>query len=61
MVWSRAVIVPATAVGVPPVPPALPTATTGWPTLTFGGLAGGDVFSPEAFCSWSSATSSVTE
>ena len=30
--WFRAVIDPPAALGVPPVPPALPTPTTAWPT-----------------------------
>ncbi len=32
MDWSRAVIEPPAALGVPPVPPALPTPTMAWPT-----------------------------
>ena len=32
--WLRPVMLPPALLGVPPVPPALPTATTDWPTAT---------------------------
>ena len=54
-----AVTLPAAAVSVP-VPPALPTPMTASPTLTSAALAASfAVCRPEAFCSLSTATSSV--
>jgi len=63
--WSPAVIVrltalmmPGATVGLPPWPPALPMARTGVPSETCEELPTETVFRPEAFCNWSSATSS---
>ena len=64
--WSPAMIVrlvalmmPCATVGLPPCPPALPMARTGVPSETWAELPTETVFRPEAFCNWSSATSSV--
>ena len=57
--WSSARTVPATALGVPPTPPALPTATTSSPTRTDADEPSGATVSPEAPFSRSTATSWV--
>ena len=57
MDWFRPVTVPATAVGVPPLPRALPTATTSSPTETVPESPSGAVFRPEAPDSFSTAMS----
>ena len=57
--WFRAVIVPAATDGVPPLPPALPSATTCSPEVTCDELPGDTVASPDAPCSCSTAMSSV--
>ena len=63
---SRAVICrlsatsdPPATLGVPPTPPALPRATTAWPTATFDESASWAVFRPKAPCNWMSATSAL--
>jgi hypothetical protein len=61
MVWANAVMVPVTTGSAPPVPPALPMATTGWPTDRSDELPVVTVVSPETSWSWRRATSSVTE
>ena len=58
MVWLTPVMVPTTG-RAPPWPSALPMATTGLPILTESELPSGIVFSPDAFCSLITATSSV--
>ena len=50
---------PVTTLGVPPVPPALPMATTWSPVATFDESAALMVVRPEAPSSWMTATSSV--
>ena len=57
--WLRAVTVPPAALGVPPVPPALPTPTTSWPTEAVEESARLAVVRPEALWSWSTAMSFV--
>src|SRR6185437_15853459 len=59
MDWLIALTVPDAAVGVPPVPPALPTAVTAMPTLTLDESPSLAVASPLASLSWITATSSV--
>jgi len=54
-----AVTLPFAALGVPPVPPALPTAVTASPALTSDESPIFAVCRPDAFCSWITATSSV--
>ncbi len=61
MLWSRAVTAPATALGVPPLPRALPMATIDWPTASEPAPPVVTVPSPDAPWSWTRATSSVTE
>ena len=58
MVLPVAVTLPVATDGVPPLPRALPTATTFWPACTPAELRL-TVCRPEAFCSWSTATSLV--
>ena len=58
MVLPVAVTLPVATDGVPPLPPALPSATTFWPLCTPEELRL-TVCSPEAFTSWSTATSRV--
>ena len=57
--WPSLVTVPETALGVPPLPPALPMATTAWPTLA-GALAKETVRRCDAPVICSTATSAVT-
>ena len=45
----------------PPRPPALPRATTAWPTFSFDELPSLTVFRPVAVVIWSTATSSEME
>ena len=59
MVRFSAVIVPLVTVGEPPVPPALPMATTPVPRLTLAESPTDTVFSPDAPTSLISATSST--
>ena len=59
MVRFSAVIVPLVTVGVPPVPPALPMATTPVPRVTLAESPTDTVFSPDAPTSLISATSST--
>ncbi len=49
--WLSAVTVPPAALGVPPVPPALPTPTTCSPTETLLPVPSEAVVRPEAFFS----------
>src|SRR6478752_5596844 len=58
IVWSRAVTWPGAALGVPPVPPAFPTAVTESPTDTLADEMWA-VCSPDASDSFKTATSSV--
>ncbi len=58
MVRPVPVTLPVATDGVPPLPPALPSATTFWPLCTPEELRL-TVVRPEAFCSWSTATSLV--
>jgi len=60
IVRLRLVIVPEVTVGVPPWPPALPSATTRSPSLTALEFPTWMVFSPDAPTSFSSATSWVS-
>ena len=53
----RPVILPTATDGVPPLPPAFPSATTFWPTAADEDLPVLTVCSPEAPCSCSTATS----
>ena len=55
--WLRAVTVPPAALGVPPVPPALPTPTTFSPTATLDELSMAAVCRPDALWSCRTATS----
>ncbi len=57
--WFRAVTLPGAAVGVRPVPPALPMAVTGSPTLTVDESPSWAVDSPEALASWRTARSAL--
>src|ERR1700722_20414991 len=59
MDWSRPWMVPCAVDGRPPWPPALPSASTAWPTLALLESDSVTVCSPEAPTSWSRATSSV--
>ena len=59
MDWSRALMVPCAVDGRPPLPPALPSASTASPTLALLESDSVTGFSPDAPTSWSSATSSV--
>ena len=49
--WLRAVTVPAATDGVPPLPPALPRATTLSPVCTVEELPRLAMVRPDAFCS----------
>ncbi len=57
--WLRAVMEPPALLGVPPVPPALPIATTDSPTAALEESPRVAVFRPEAPCSWRTAMSWV--
>src|SRR5438128_2255978 len=59
MVCASATTEPVAAVGVPPVPPALPTAVTASPTATDVAVPSLAVVRPDAPDSCSTATSSV--
>ena len=61
MVWLTAVMLPPTALGVPPVPPALPMPTIDAPTANLDEFPVTTVRSPEAFFSCSRAMSSEME
>ncbi len=50
-------MLPPALLGVPPVPPALPTATTDWPTAACDESAIFAVCRPDAPCNWRTATS----
>ncbi len=55
--WSSATTDPPAALGVPPVPPALPMATTAWPTATLDESPSCAVLRPEAPFNWMRAMS----
>ena len=55
--WFSAVTVPAATDGVPPLPSALPSATTLSPICTVEESPRLAMVRPDAFCSWSTATS----
>ena len=59
MVRFSAVMAPLVTVGLPPVPPAFPMATTPVPRFTLAESPTWTVLRPEAPCSLTSATSSV--
>lgn len=58
MDWFRSVTVPLATDGVPPLPPALPSAVTVSPLCTEEESPRLAVVRPDAFCSWITATSS---
>ena len=55
--WLRAVTLPRATLGVPPVPPALPSAVTALPTRTAAELPNGTVARPDAQRNRRTATS----
>ena len=55
--WFSAVTVPVATDGVPPLPPALPSAVTLSPDCTLEESPRLAVVRPDAFCSWITATS----
>ncbi len=57
--WCSASTFPAAALGVPPVPPALPTPVTAAPTFTVLESPKLATVRPEAFVRWTTAMSSV--
>lgn len=57
--WSSAVIEPPALEGMPPVPPALPTATTGYPAFVVAESPSAAVRRPDAPCSCRTAMSWV--
>ena len=59
MPWFRAVTAPVATDGVPPLPPALPSAVTESPLCTLEESPRLAVVRPDAFCSWITATSLV--